>query len=215
MEPVKRSYDSGQRQAQARLTRARIRDAATELFVERGYAATTIAAVAERADVSAQTVFAAFGNKATLLSEAVEVALAGDDEPVAIADRPEVQETEAAPTASDAAAMFARFATTMMARAGLLLRAADAAAQQDPELHPMWLAGHRGRLQDMRQVADGFAAAGFLRDGLNAEDAAEMLWVYGDPAVYCSFRLIRDFSDDAYEDWLRRMIETTLFGPVG
>lgn len=210
--PVKRPYDSSQRQAQARITRARIRAAAAELFVERGYAATSIAAIAEAAEVSAPTVYATFGSKALLLSEAVDVALAGDDEPIALADRSETDATTHAPTAEEAAALFARFGAQLMGRAGLLLRAAEAAADQDPELRPRWLAGHRGRLQDMTGVAHGFAAAGFLRDGLTVDDAAELLWVYGDPAVYCSFRLIRGFTDEQYETWLRRTIATTLFG---
>lgn len=210
--PVKRSYDSTQRQAQARRTRARVRDAAAELFVERGYAATSIAAVAERAGVSTQTVFAAFGGKAGLLSEAIDVALAGDDEPIALADRPETQEAARAATAEDAAASFAATGTSVLARAGRLLWVADAAAQQDPELHPLWVAGHRGRLQDMTGVAHSFAAAGFLRSGLTVDAAAELLWVYSDPGTYCSFRLIREFSDEQFETWLRNTVATTLFG---
>ena len=211
-EPVKRSYDSTKRQAQARRTRARIRDAAAQLFVERGYAATSIAAVAERADVSTQTIFSTFGGKANLLSEAIDVALAGDDEPIAVADRPEMRETELASTAAAAAATLATFTTRIMTRAGLLLRAAEAAADQDPDLRQRWLDGHLGRLGDMRRVATGFAAAGFLREGLGVEDAAELLWAFGDPAVYCSFRLIRRFTDAQYEDWLRRTVTISLFG---
>lgn len=211
-DPVKRSYDSTQRQAQARATRTRIRDAAADLFVERGYAATSIAAIADAADVSAQTVYATFGGKAAVLSEAIDVALAGDDEPVAVADRPEMRAAQQVPTAVDAAATFAHFSTKLMARAGMLLRVAESAAQQDPELHPAWLAGHRGRLADMSRAAHGFAAAGFLREGLTVEAAADLLWALGDPAVYCSFRLIRDFTDDQYETWLRDAIATAVFG---
>lgn len=212
-EPVKRPYDSSQRKEQARRTRARIRDAAAELFVADGYAATTITAIAERADVSAPTVYAAFGTKAALLSEAIDVALAGDDEPVALADRPEAQAPAGEPTPSEAAATFARIGTTVLIRAGMLLRAADAAAQQDPDLHPRWLAGHRGRLQDMTGAAHGFAAAGFLRDDITIDEAARLLWALTDPGTYCSFRLILGDDDAAYEQWLARTIATSLLRP--
>ena len=77
-----RRYDSTRRQAQARATRLRIIEAATDLFVTHGYAATSIAAIADAADVAPQTIYAAFGTKAGLLGAAVDVAMAGDDEPI-------------------------------------------------------------------------------------------------------------------------------------
>ena len=86
-----RRYDSTRRQAQARATRLRIIEAATDLFVTHGYAATSIAAIADAADVAPQTIYAAFGTKAGLLGAAVDVAMAGDDEPIAIIDRPDQQ----------------------------------------------------------------------------------------------------------------------------
>ncbi len=210
VEPVKRQYDSSKRQEQARVTRARIRDAAKDLFIADGYAATTISAIAEAAEVSAPTVYAAFGSKAAILSETIDVALAGDDEAVAIADRPEAAATASARTAGEAAALFARFATQILDRAGLLLRAADAAAQQDSGLYPLWLAGHRGRLADMKGAALGFATAGFLRDDITVDQAAELLWVHTDPSTYSSLRLILGWTSAQYEEWLRRTIETTL-----
>ena len=62
--------------------------AAHDLFVERGYGATTIADIAEAAGVSVPTVYAGFGTKADLLRRAIEVAMAGDDDPIPVADRP-------------------------------------------------------------------------------------------------------------------------------
>lgn len=208
---VKRSYDSSKRREQARQTRARIRDAAADLFVRDGYAATTIAAIAHHAGVSPPTIYATFGNKAALLADAIDVALAGDDEPLAMAERPEAHATAAATSPAEAATLFARFGTDVLARAGMLLRVAEAAVQHDPALHPLWLAGHRGRLADMRRTATGFATAGFLRDGIDADAAADILWVITDPAVYSSFRLIRGLSDQQYEQWVRDTVTTLLF----
>ena len=86
-----RPYRSALRDEQSRVTRRRIVDAGAELFVERGYVPTTIDAIAERAGVSRRTVFTSVGAKAAVLKLAFDWTLAGDDEPVAIADRAEVQ----------------------------------------------------------------------------------------------------------------------------
>jgi len=87
-----RTYRSPLRDEQVRGTRRAVVAAAHDLFVEHGYAATTIDAVAERAGVSRKTVFSAVGGKAVLLKLALDWALAGDDEPVPLADRPEVRQ---------------------------------------------------------------------------------------------------------------------------
>jgi AcrR family transcriptional regulator len=91
-EHVKRDYHSGLRAAQAEQTRRSIVSAAARLFVDEGYGATTIDAVAQSAGVSRKTVFTAVGGKVDLLKTALDWAVAGDDQPVAVADRPEVRE---------------------------------------------------------------------------------------------------------------------------
>ena len=84
VEPVKRrrSYDSTRRREQARENRSRVLAAARSQLVERGYAATTIPAIAADAGVSVETVYKAFGNKAGLLKAVFDVVIVGDDEPV-------------------------------------------------------------------------------------------------------------------------------------
>src|SRR3954452_4265842 len=88
-EPVKsrRRYDATRRQEQARRTRATTLAAARRLFLSHGYSATTIAAVAQAAEVSSQQVYKTFGNKAGLVKALFDVAIAGDDEPVAMVQR--------------------------------------------------------------------------------------------------------------------------------
>jgi hypothetical protein len=80
---VKRRYESTRRQEQARQTRRAILGAAGKLFVDPGYAATPLTAVAAEAGVAIQTVYAVFGSKRQLLSELIDVSVAGDDEPMA------------------------------------------------------------------------------------------------------------------------------------
>ena len=84
-----RSYSSPARERQAAGTRAAVLAAARELFVEQGYGATTVDQIAARAGVSKPTVFSAVGSKQTVLSVVRDVAMAGDDEAVAVSDRPE------------------------------------------------------------------------------------------------------------------------------
>src|SRR5918993_2361533 len=84
-----RSYDSTLRLEQARLTRARIIDAARALLIEGGYESMTINAVAEAAGVSTQTIYNAVGNKAAIVKAVYDGTLAGGDEPRPMTERPE------------------------------------------------------------------------------------------------------------------------------
>src|SRR5687767_11182338 len=92
-----RQYTSERRSEQARETRRRILDAARELFLEQGYGATTISAIASRAGVAVQTVYAVFGSKRQLLSDLVDVSIVGDDLPIPMLKRPDVREVNAEP----------------------------------------------------------------------------------------------------------------------
>ena len=97
-EPVKRrSYDSSRRQEQARQSRARVLAAARRRFLDEGYAATALPAVAADAGVSVESIYKAFRNKAGVLKAVFDVAVAGDDEPVAIMDRAWVADIQAEP----------------------------------------------------------------------------------------------------------------------
>jgi AcrR family transcriptional regulator len=204
---VKRPYNSARRRDQARVTRARIRDAAAELFVEHGYAATAVAAIAQRAGVAPQTVYAAFGTKSAMLVEAIGVAMVGDDEPVAVYERPEARDVGAAGSPADAASAIAGLCRRLLERASGLIHAAEAAAASDPELAELAAGGHRARLTDMRRFARDLDRAGLLRAGLRATDAADLLFVIASPETYRSLTGVRGWSPGRYETWLRTTLE--------
>src|SRR5690242_15455181 len=106
---VKAGGEAGTRRAaQARATRRRIVDGATELFVERGYAATTLDQIAKDAGVAVQTVYFHFRNKATVLKQILDVAAVGDDEPVPLLDRPWARRVRDEPDARRALAIWMR-----------------------------------------------------------------------------------------------------------
>ena len=162
-----RPYRSKLRDEQAAATRRRIVDAGRDLFIERGYAATTIDAIAERAEVSRKTVFTAVGGKAAVLKLAFDWTLAGDDEPVPIADRPEVrrmmQGTDPAVLLADWMAMNAAIAGRLAMLHHVLVIAADtdrqAAALLDTVEHQ--------RISGAAAVVGRLADLGGLQPGLD------------------------------------------------
>ncbi|MCN0179275.1 TetR/AcrR family transcriptional regulator [Salinispora arenicola] len=93
---VKKPSEDG-RTARSRSTRTRITTAATELFTTAGYSSTSVAAIAARAGVSEQSVYYSFGTKRAILTAALDLAIAGDDEPVPTLERPWVRAALAEP----------------------------------------------------------------------------------------------------------------------
>ena len=146
---VTRSYASAKREAQARETRRSILDAAHELFVGTGYAATTIQAIADRAGVAVQTVYAVFGNKRELLRQLIERTITGDDEPLSITERVEAQSIAAEPDARRRAALDAALSRTITERVAPIVRVAGEMQQPlIPSWPPLW---KRSRLPDGRR----------------------------------------------------------------
>src|SRR5579863_883919 len=133
-EAVKRRYDNSRRLAQVRATRAKVIDAAKQLFIEHGYPATTLEAVADAADVALPTLYRLFGSKRALLKDVLDTSLGGDDEPVAFGDRPEQQQALAEPDPAALVCSFARICRLLMERSSEMFHAVSTAAQVDPEI---------------------------------------------------------------------------------
>ena len=76
-------------------------EAAGKLLAERGYAGTTIAAVAAEAGVAPETVYAAFRNKRTLVGELVRTAVRGDGSAPPTAAQADARAVAAAPGQAD------------------------------------------------------------------------------------------------------------------
>lgn len=201
---VKRSYSSAKREAQARETRRSILDAAHELFVTNGYAATTIQAIAERAGVAVQTVYAVFGNKRELLRQLIESTITGDDEPLPITERAEAKTVAAEPDARRRAELDAALSRSITERVAPIVRVAEEAAPSDPELAAMLDAVKAARRKEM--VASARIVAG--PDGLRVshEEAAATLYVLYSPQVADMLMGDHSWSPQRYERWLARMI---------
>ncbi len=213
---VKRSYDATGRQAQARQNRRRIIDAAIGLFSDRGYAGVPLTDIAAAAGVSVQTVYAAFGTKVNLLKHAIDVGLAGDDEPVPVMQRDAAQRMLAEPDPHAVLAMYAARVRAVTERAGGLLHAAWAAATSDPAVAALVADLDGQRLRGMTVLAEAIAAkarsAGCLADGITEQDIRDTLWVFNSPQLGGLLR-DRDWSPDRIEAWLTRCWTRLLLDP--
>src|SRR5689334_10582987 len=119
-EAVKRPYDNSRRQAQARATRLRVIEAAKRLFIEHGYPATTIEAIAEAADVSLPTLYRLFGSKRALFAAILDTSFGGDDQPIAFGDRPDVRAARGETDPAKMVNAFARIARELMTRSSAI-----------------------------------------------------------------------------------------------
>ena len=210
VETPKRAYRSGLRDEQARATRRRIVAAGGELFVERGYAATTVDAIAERAGVSRKTVFNSVGGKAALLKLAWDWALVGDDEPVPMGQRPEVQALMAETDPDTLVSRWSRFDAAIGARLADLYPVLLVAADGDPEVAALNEESERNRHNGARWLVDQLADIGGLRPGLTRERATHVVATLMDPVPYR--RLVQDagWTFEEYADHLERMVTAAL-----
>lgn len=213
-EERKRGYRSQLRAEQARDTRRRVVAAAGELFAEDGFAATTIDAIAARAGVSRQTVFTAVGGKTALLKLAYDYALAGDDEPIAMHDRPAIQKINAEPDPYRALTMYASFVTDMGQRAGKLYIALRSAAEIDPEAHELFWRWEAERLQLLR---DGpipmFVRKNVLRTGVRPQEAADVMALLTSPSVYHRLVIQQGWSRARFRRWMTNTLLEQLLEP--
>ena len=207
---VKRPYDSPRRAAQRRETRRAILDAAGRLFAERGYVATSFDAIAEAAGVGRATVFDHFASKAELLKSAYDVTLVGDDEPVALPDRPESLAVRAEPDARRFLAGYAAIATGGSRRLSPIYEAIRGAAHADPEAARVWRAIGAERRIGGGNIVAAVAGRGALRPGLDPERAADVVYALNDPGLYHLLVRERGWPHETYTEWLAATLQREL-----
>ena len=209
-----RPYSSPLRAEQARQTQRRILDAALRLFLEQGYTATTMSAVAAAAGVSVQTVYKAFGTKPALVKRLYDVTLAGDDEPVPLADRPEVKALYAEPDPRRYLMGYAHLGRLLIERLGPLLRVLSAGARSgDPDLRAFVDTINGERLVGTGMGARHLAELGALRDGLSVERARDAIWTLNSVEVWSLLTEQRGWSAQAYEEWVGRAMADAVLAP--
>jgi len=212
VEEVKAPRDRRARQAAA--TRARIVEAAGRLFVERGYAGTTIDAVAKEADVAVETVYARFKNKRNLLDAYLDLSIVGDAQAVPLLERPEVQAVRDATDQREQVRLYARVARGVLERNAPVQAVLRTAAAVDPELDALVAEDDKRRRGSLRAFVEMIANRGPLRDGLSISDATDTIAAIGNPQTYAYLTQRRGWTPARVERWLAEIFTLVLLPPA-
>jgi AcrR family transcriptional regulator len=210
MRKVKRPYDASGRQARARARRLAVVLAARDLFERDGYRPTTIAAIAAHAGVSAESVYKGFGTKAALAKEVFDLALAGDDEPVPVAERPATLAIRDESDVRRKIAMFAGGLAQRQARSALVTILIRDGRHVDDSLAPVWAKVRDEGLAGMTGLGRHLLETGQLRPGLDLAEVRDVLWNYLAIDHYERLVLDRGWPLDRYERWLAETITSAL-----
>ncbi|MFD8528939.1 TetR/AcrR family transcriptional regulator [Streptosporangium canum] len=194
------SKPAGVRAAKTAATRARVLAAAKKLFVERGYATTTMQAIATEAGVAVQTLYFTFATKRAILSELLDVEVAGDSAPIATLDRPWVAEAMAASPAGQLR-MLAAATARIHDRVVPILEVVRSAAAIDPEIAELWQTNIAQRHTVLTAFAGALAAKADLRAGINAARAADISLAVLSPETYHLLVRERGWSVEDWREW--------------
>jgi AcrR family transcriptional regulator len=208
--PVKRRYDATTRRESAARTRAAILDAARQLFTERGYAATPMTAIADRAGVALDTVYASAGRKPELARLLIETAISGTEQAIPAEQRDYVLAIRAAADAGSKIAIYAAAMTAIAPRLAPVLAIMQQAAPDEPELARTWHQIAERRAANMRLFVADLAAAHPLR--MDSDQAADIVWATNAPELYQLLVERRGWTPQRYEQFLadtwRRLLLT-------
>jgi AcrR family transcriptional regulator len=198
--PVKRRYDASRRRQAAARTRAAILEAARQLFSERGYTATPMTAIADRAGVALDTVYATVGRKPELARLLIETAISGTDQATPAEQRDYVRSIRAAPDAETKIAMYAAAITAIAPRMALVMDIIHQAAPTEPELAALRTEIADRRAANMRLFVADLAAAASLR--LDQGEAADIVWATNSAEMYQLLVGQRGWTPQRYERFL-------------
>lgn len=210
-DPVKRSYRSPRREAQAARTRSAVLDAARELFLRQGYAGAAIGEIATAAGVSVDTVYSSVGRKPQLMLAVIDQVLGSSDRPLPAAERDYVRAVRAAPTAEEKLRTYADALGTLMPRVAPLFTALREAAAADPECAALLDHVAQRRAANMRLLAAELRATGRLRPDLDDDQVADLIWSTNAPEYY-TLVASRGWTPAEYADrladlWTRVLLE--------
>jgi AcrR family transcriptional regulator len=205
------SVKDGSRSARARSTRRRIIDAAAALFVDQGYGKTTLEQVAERAGVAVQTVYFHFGNKRTVLKEALDVAAVGDDdEPVALLDRPWFDRVQDEPDPRRVISLWTENSRTIVERVGPILGVVRDAAVVDADMATQWDTNERQRLVAFRTLAQLLADRDALKPDMSVADATDITFMLLGPETYLLLTTRRNWTPAKWQRWVTATLTSAL-----
>jgi AcrR family transcriptional regulator len=207
-----RPYDSTRRQQAALASRRAVLAAAQRLLETRGYRATTVDLVAHEAGVSPETVYKTWRTKANLAKAVFDVAIAGDDQDVPLAERPRAQAIRDEPDVRRKIALYLEEAVPRQARSARVQLAIRNGQHADPALAELWQTMLDERLKGMTMLAEHLHATGLLRPDVNIDRARDVLWTYIAVELYDLLVLERGWDLTQFAGWVREGITAALVG---
>jgi AcrR family transcriptional regulator len=207
---VKRPYDNTRRQAQVRATRRRIIEAAKALFIEHGYLATTLEAIAAAADTSLPTLYRLFSSKRSLLKAVLDVSFGGDDQPVPFGERPGVRAARDEPDPVALVRAFARIGRDIMERSSAIMHVLATAAQIDPDAAQLMEQIRSQRRTGQSRIVAALSAHDALDPELEFSKAVDITYVALSPDVHRILTVECGWTADQYEQWLIRSLRALL-----
>jgi AcrR family transcriptional regulator len=198
----KRSYNAPKRVAAADRTRDAILSAAKIVFEERGWAGSTLRAIADRAGVSPKTIEASFGTKARLLAATVTYAIRGDVDSVEMRRRPQILELESIPSAAEMLDRHAEHLRRVNGRSARIAFVVEQAAAADAEVRQLWDQMNRNRLAGVRWAA-GTLLAKPGTNHLSRRLVEPVFLVAFDWGTYRVLTEVGRLSPERYEAWLK------------
>ena len=197
-------------QARTRLARRAVLDAARTLFLERGYGATTIEGISSASEIPQATIYRLFSSKNGILKALLDTSVAGDDEPVPVAERSHVRPLLDATRPEDSLARLAAVSVDINTRTAPIYRILVSAASSDADAAAILDELTRQRQEGQGRVATALARAKALRTGLRARDAGDVIHALASPELYHLLVIDRAWSPERYERWLAEALADQL-----
>ena len=200
--PSARRYNSLRRKEQASATRDAVLAAARELFVRDGYRSTTVNAIARRAGVAVDTVYAAIGRKPDLLREVVESAISGTGQAVPAEQRDYVLQLREAKTAREKISIYAHALALIQPRLAPVYVALRDAAGTDRDCAALWEQISTRRATNMRKFIEDLASTGELRTDRPSAELADAVWSMNGPEYWVLLVDQRGWAPEQFAGWL-------------
>jgi AcrR family transcriptional regulator len=210
MDHVKRPYDGSGRREAARARRYAVVLSAKDLFERDGYRATTIAAIAAASNVSSEMVYKSFGNKAALAKAVFDLAVAGDDEPVPVRDRPSALAVTSEPEARRKIALFVDGLVERLERSVKVQIMIRDGRHVDDALIPVWEQVLGEGLTGMEMLGRQLMETGQLRQNLTLAEIRDVLWNYLAIDHYERLVLVRGWRVADFQRWLTAAVTDAL-----
>jgi AcrR family transcriptional regulator len=208
--PKKRTYDASKRRERAEASRMRILDVAQALFSERGYAATTMDAIAGSAAVAVPTLYAAFGSKHGLLTTLLNTRVSGEPRGESVLKTKRAREVFAEPDRRRSLAMFAEHMSVIQDRVAPTYGVMKDAAAREPDIAELYTRAQSSRYANHVALAENLSHGGPFREGMTTEDVARTIWVLTSIEARQLLAKHAGWTRERYASWLATVLSAAL-----